>query len=144
MYGAILGDIIGSRFEFDRGRKTKEFAFFMHESQYTDDSVMTVAVAEALMNVGPDAVEDKVKAELIRLMKEWGRRTPYAGYGGMFHTWLFTDRTEPYGSYGNGSAMRVSPAGCPDELKRECEKRIEPEMREVLKRFVDLVEKEKL
>ena len=111
MYGAMLGDIIGSRFEFDRGRKTKEFAFFTRESQYTDDSVMTVAVAEALMNVGPDAKEDKVKAELIRLMKKWGRRTPDAGYGGMFYTWLFTDRIEPYGSYGNGSAMRVSPAG---------------------------------
>ena len=67
MYGAMLGDIIGSRFEFDRGRKTKEFAFFTRESQYTDDSVMTVAVAEALMNVGPDAKEDKAKAKLIRL-----------------------------------------------------------------------------
>ena len=111
MYGAMLGDIIGSRFEFDRGRKTKEFAFFTRESQYTDDSVMTVAVAEALMNAGPDTVEGKVKTELVRLMKEWGRRIPDAGYGGMFYTWLFTDRTEPYGSYGNGSAMRVSPAG---------------------------------
>ena len=63
------------------------------------------------MNVGPDAGEGKVKAELVRLMKEWGRRIPDAGYGGMFYTWLVTDRNEPYGSYGNGSAMRVSPAG---------------------------------
>ena len=111
MYGAILGDIIGSRFEFDRGGKTKEFELFTKESEYTDDSVMTIAVAEALMNVGTDAVEDEVKTELVRLMKEWGRRTPDAGYGGRFYTWLFTDRTEPYGSFGNGSAMRVSPAG---------------------------------
>ena len=55
MYGAILGDIIGSRFEFDRGRKSKEFAFFTGQSQYTDDTVMTVAVAEALMSAGKDA-----------------------------------------------------------------------------------------
>ena len=111
MYGALLGDIIGSRFEFDRGTKTKEFEFFTPENHYTDDSVMTVAVAEALMNAGPEAGEDRAKAELIGRMKEWGCQTPDAGYGWMFYTWLFTDKTEPYGSYGNGSAMRVSPAG---------------------------------
>ena len=111
MYGALLGDIIGSRFEFDRSRKSKEFAFFTSQSVYTDDSVMTIAVAEALMNAGNDAREEQVKKELIRCMKDWGRRFPYAGYGGMFSSWLFSETTEPYGSYGNGSAMRVSPAG---------------------------------
>ena len=112
MYGALLGDIIGSRFEFDRGRKTKEFALFTKESRYTDDSVMTVAVAEALMDAAwGQARESDVKSELIHAMKEWGHRIPDAGYGGMFYQWLFTDATEPYGSFGNGSAMRVSPAG---------------------------------
>ena len=112
MYGAMLGDIIGSRFEFDRGRKTKEFALFTKESRYTDDSVMTVAVAEALMNAAwGKGRESEVKEELIYSMKEWGHRIPDAGYGGMFYRWLFTDTSEPYGSFGNGSAMRVSPVG---------------------------------
>lgn len=111
MYGAMLGDIIGSRFEFDRGGKTKDFKLFTDESLYTDDSVMTVAVAEALLNSGRDADEMTVKDNLIKSMKEWGNRIPNAGYGGMFYRWLFEDRTEPYGSFGNGSAMRVSPVG---------------------------------
>lgn len=111
MYGAMLGDIIGSRFEFDRGGKTKEFKLFTDESLYTDDSVMTVAVAEALLNSGRDADEMTVKDNLIKSMKEWENRIPNAGYGGMFYRWLFEDRTEPYGSFGNGSAMRVSPVG---------------------------------
>ncbi len=111
MYGAILGDIIGSRFEFDRGDKTKDFELFAEDSKYTDDSVMTIAVAEALLNSGTDADEKTVKDNLIRSMKEWGMKYPHAGYGGRFRIWLFTDRSEPYGSFGNGSAMRVSPAG---------------------------------
>ena len=111
MYGAILGDIIGSRFEFDMGDKKKEFDLFAPASEYTDDTVMTIAVSEALMDAGPNADEAAIKQHLIKTMKAWGRKTPYAGYGGMFHSWLFTDMTEPYGSYGNGSAMRVSPAG---------------------------------
>jgi ADP-ribosylglycohydrolase len=111
MYGAMLGDIIGSRFEFDRGGKSKDFKLFTNESIYTDDSVMTVAVAEALLNAGREADEKIVKDNLIKSMKEWGNRIPNAGYGGMFYRWLFEDRTEPYGSFGNGSAMRVSSVG---------------------------------
>jgi len=111
MYGAIIGDIAGSRFEFDRGEKTKEFEFFSKKCEFTDDTVMTVAVAEALMSVGRDAVEQEVKAALIKSVKDWGHRYPNAGYGGRFSVWLFSCNTEPYGSYGNGSAMRVSPAG---------------------------------
>ena len=111
MYGAILGDIIGSRFEFDRGRKTKEFAFFTSESNYTDDTVMTVAVAEALLDTEKDADEKTIKEKLVHSMKEWGHRYPLAGYGGMFYNWLFDGLDKPYNSYGNGSAMRVSPAG---------------------------------
>ncbi|MBO4910142.1 MAG: ADP-ribosylglycohydrolase family protein [Lachnospiraceae bacterium] len=111
MYGAIIGDIIGSRFEFDRSPKVKEFELFTPQNNFTDDSVMTVAVAETLMAAGPDASEAEVKEALVKSMKKWGHRLPNAGYGGMFFRWLFTNRTEPYGSFGNGSAMRVASAG---------------------------------
>lgn len=111
MYGAIIGDIIGSRFEFDRGNKSREFKLFTRESDFTDDTVMTVAVAEALMDAGPDADEKTVKEAVIRSMKKWGKKYPYAGYGARFIRWVLTDDPEPYGSYGNGSGMRVSSAG---------------------------------
>lgn len=112
MYGAILGDIIGSRFEFDRGGKTKEFELFTEENDFTDDTAMTVAVGEALMNAGKDADVDNIKAEVIKSMQDWGHRYPNAGYGGRFFRWLFYDENpKPYGSWGNGSAMRVSSAG---------------------------------
>ena len=110
MYGAILGDIIGSPYEFDRGGKTKDFRLFVPSSGYTDDTVMTVAVAEALMKtVGKDDIS--VKYEVQRAMQKWGRRYPYAGYGVRFRSWLHDKDPEPYNSYGNGSAMRVSAAG---------------------------------
>ena len=110
MIGAILGDIIGSPYEFDNGNKTKEFPLFCEESTFTDDTVMTVAVAEALLNSkGKD--EEVIKAELIRSMLSWGKKYPYAGYGMMFFDWLRSNEHKPYGSYGNGSAMRVSAAG---------------------------------
>ena len=111
MYGAIIGDIIGSRFEFDRGNKSKDFTLFAKNCEFTDDSVMTAAVAEALMEAGPDADEKTVKQALIRYMKKWGSDYPDAGYGARFISWVLTDDPEPYGSYGNGSGMRVSPAG---------------------------------
>lgn len=110
MYGAILGDMIGAPFEFDRSPKVKEFPLFTIESQFTDDSVMTIAVADALMNtLGQD--DNAVKAELVRSMQRWGAKYPKAGYGGMFYRWLHKKNPEPYGSFGNGSAMRVSAAG---------------------------------
>ncbi len=109
MYGAILGDIIGSPFEFDRGNKTKEFPLFSQRSEFTDDTVMTVAVAEALMKAGKDP--EKTKELLVYSMQRWGRKVPDAGYGGMFYRWLRQGNPQPYGSYGNGSAMRVSSAG---------------------------------
>ncbi len=110
MYGAILGDMIGAPYEFDRGGKTKIFPLFSEDSQYTDDSVMTVAVAEALMD-SMGKTDDEVKAELVSSMQKWGRRYPDAGYGGMFYGWLRARNPKPYGSFGNGSAMRVSAAG---------------------------------
>ena len=114
MYGAILGDIIGSPYEFDRGKKTKNFPLFSRRSEFTDDSVMTVAVAEALADVKDEGLihdEAAVKRNLVASMKAWGAKYPYAGYGGRFFQWLFSSNTEPYGSYGNGSAMRVAVAG---------------------------------
>lgn len=112
MFGAIFGDIIGSRFEFDRGGKTKDFELFTKEDMFTDDTVMTIAVGEALMKVGVDASLDEIKKAVINSMQKWGHRYPNAGYGGRFWGWLFeTKNPKPYGSYGNGSAMRVSAAG---------------------------------
>lgn len=111
MYGAIIGDVVGSKFEFDRGNKSKEFELFTKEDCFTDDTVMTVAVAEALMDAGKDASEAEVKAHLISSMKKWGKEYPYAGYGARFIHWVLTDDPEPYGSFGNGSGMRVSAAG---------------------------------
>lgn len=118
MYGAILGDMIGSPYEFDMGDKTKDFPLFIGETGFTDDSVMTIAVADALLKAKDegllediDANEEKIKEYLVKSMKTWGRKYPYAGYGGRFIGWLFSDDEEPYGSYGNGSAMRVSPVG---------------------------------
>ena len=110
MYGAILGDMIGAPYEFDKGNKTKDFPLFCRESQFTDDSVMTVAVAEALLDsIGKS--DDEIRAALVASMQKWGKRYPNAGYGGMFYRWLREKDPKPYGSYGNGSAMRVSSAG---------------------------------
>ena len=114
MYGAILGDMIGAPYEFDMGDKTKTFPLFIEESQFTDDSVMTVAVAEALMDArekGVEKDEPEVKKLVAASMRLWGMRYPFAGYGGRFIRWLFDPKMGPYGSYGNGSAMRVSAAG---------------------------------
>lgn len=110
MYGAILGDMIGAPYEFDRGEKTKDFPLFGKGSQFTDDSVMTVAVAEALI-ASREESDEAIRAALVRSMQRWGRKYPYAGYGVMFGAWLEEDDPQPYGSFGNGSAMRVSAAG---------------------------------
>ena len=111
MYGAILGDIIGSPFEFDRGDKTKEFDLFTKGCDFTDDSVMTIAVGEALLAVGTEATVKKIEEAVVTNMQDWGKRYPYAGYGGRFRYWLRERNPKPYGSYGNGSAMRVSAVG---------------------------------
>ncbi len=100
MIGAIAGDIIGSVYEH-HPIKTKDFPLFQPRSRFTDDSVLTVAIADALLGGRP--YRDAVRA--------WGRRYPHAGYGGSFVRWLFADDPRPYHSWGNGSAMRVSPVG---------------------------------
>ena len=110
MYGAILGDIIGSPYEFDRGSKSKDFEMFEGDAGFTDDSVMTIAVAEALIaTLGED--DEDISQALVYSMRRWSRKYPNAGYGGRFRKWLTAADPKPYGSYGNGSAMRVSPAG---------------------------------
>ncbi len=111
MYGAIFGDIIGSRFEFDRGGKTKKFELFTREDNWTDDTVMTIAIMEALVKAGKDADVEKIKEECIVSMKKWGKKYPDAGYGGRFFGWVLSNESKPYNSWGNGSAMRVSGAG---------------------------------
>ena len=110
MFGAILGDIIGSPYEFDRGQKVKDFPLFRESSMFTDDTVMTVAVAEALMDAKEEMEEEEIRKLLVSSMRRWGRKYPYAGYGMRFSIWLAEPRPKPYGSYGNGSAMRVSSA----------------------------------
>ncbi|MBQ4257619.1 MAG: macro domain-containing protein [Clostridia bacterium] len=110
MYGAILGDMIGSPYEFDRSGKTKEFPLFTKESRFTDDTVMTIAVAQALLDAKQDGNQNLGQL-LVRSMREWGRKYPHAGYGGRFAVWLQSENPKPYRSYGNGSAMRVSAAG---------------------------------
>lgn len=111
MLGALIGDMIGSPYEFDRGDKTKNFPLFRADSQFTDDSVMSVAVAEALLQCGSDADDETVLKACTECMQKWGRRYPDAGYGARFIHWIFADNPKPYGSFGNGSAMRVSAAG---------------------------------
>ncbi|MBR6542291.1 MAG: ADP-ribosylglycohydrolase family protein [Anaerotignum sp.] len=108
MFGAILGDIIGSPYEFDRGRKTKDFPLFSDASEFTDDTVMTIAVADAFLDAEKDATEEEIRKLLVSSMRKWGRKYPFAGYGVRFSIWLAEKRPKPYGSYGNGSAMRVS------------------------------------
>ena len=108
MYGAILGDIIGSPYEFDMGNNSKKFPLFSNKSTFTDDSVMTVAVANAFLDAMPNADIEWIRYRLISSMKQYGKLFPYAGYGGMFRRWLQRDDPQPYGSFGNGSAMRVS------------------------------------
>ncbi len=100
MIGAIAGDIIGSVFEFGR-TKSKSFPLFGPESEYTDDSVLTVATAHAILTDG----------DYRRATLEFGRRYPDAGYGGSFGGWLRSTDPRPFNSCGNGSAMRVSPVG---------------------------------
>ena len=116
MIGAIIGDTIGSVYEFDN-IKSKLFPLFIRGSTPTDDSIMTLAIMEMLQN---GYVDDKDK--IIDNFKKWGRSYPFAGYGGHFFEWLFSNSREPYNSCGNGSAMRISAVGfyanTEEEVKR--------------------------
>lgn len=107
MVGAILGDIIGSRHEFNN-IKTKDFELFTDDCEFTDDTVMTCAVAKALMECNGDYTN--LSEATSKVMRRIGRRYPTCGFGGMFFRWMFSDMG-PYNSFGNGAAMRVSPVG---------------------------------
>ncbi len=100
MIGAIAGDIIGSAYEFDSVKST-DFKLFPSEARFTDDTVLTITVADCILN----------GKNYTSTFKEYGHRYPNAGYGSMFARWLDSDYSRPYNSYGNGSAMRVSPIG---------------------------------
>jgi len=116
MLGAIIGDVVGSPYEFG-AKKTKEFELFCSESRPTDDSVMTIAVGCACVEADCGD-EDEFKRILVWKMRELGRQYPRAGFGDLFYDWLMGDDEEAYGSYSNGSAMRVSPvAWAADSLK---------------------------
>ena len=118
MLGAIVGDVLGSILEF-RPVKTKDFELLNSDCIFTDDTVMTVAVADSLMNGTP----------YIESLQMWGNSYPTAGYGGMFSKWLQSDFPEPYNSFGNGSAMRSSSIGWlfddQDSVLKEAEKSAE-------------------
>jgi len=119
MLGAIAGDIIGSVYEH-HPIKTTDFSLFSHQSRFTDDTVMTIAVAEAILR----------KTDYARMYLKDGRMYPHAGYGGMFMRWLFSPDPQPYNSFGNGSAMRVSPVGFAfsslEEVLEEAKRSAEP------------------
>ena len=108
MYGAILGDMIGSPYEFNRGDKTKDFPLFSERSRFTDDTVMTIAVADAFLDAQPNAADEWITNRLINGLRMWGKKYPRAGYGVRFNLWLQVQKPIPYNSFGNGSAMRVS------------------------------------
>lgn len=108
MLGAIIGDIVGSRFEWNNYR-SKDFIFFTENSHYTDDTIMTVAIATAILSSKQDRSDLSEKA--IYYMRYYGHKYPNHDYGGMFSDWLITANPKPYHSYGNGAAMRVSACG---------------------------------
>ena len=108
MIGAIIGDIVGSRFEWNN-IKTKEFEFLTYRCMVTDDSIMSLAIAKALLESrGNYGI---LSAAAVKSMQEIGRPYPNCGYGGMFRQWIYSDHPAPYNSFGNGAAMRVSACG---------------------------------
>lgn len=110
MLGALIGDIVGSRFEW-HNILTKDFELLthIHGCKPTDDSIMSLAVAQAIMNC--NGKYGTLGAEAVKAMQSIGRKYPHCGYGGMFGRWMFSDHPQPYNSFGNGAAMRVSACG---------------------------------
>jgi ADP-ribosylglycohydrolase len=116
MLGAIIGDIVGSAYEHAKPPvKTTDFVFFTHRSHFTDDTVLTCAVAEAIL----------YQLDYGETIQRYARAYPHRGYGGMFKRWIYSDPAQPYNSFGNGSAMRASPVGFAfnsvEEVLREAE-----------------------
>lgn len=116
MLGAIIGDIAGSRYE-RKNIKSKDFPFFSLWDSMTDDSIMTLAVARALLSCREDQTD--LSQQAIASMQDLGRKFPDCGFGGHFYGWIFSSCPLPYGSWGNGAAMRVSPCGWAGNSIRE-------------------------
>ena len=122
MIGAIIGDIVGSRFEFNN-HKSKDFDLFTNECRLTDDSILTLAIAKAIMEsekVVKYTLASQFKNDeyckilenmTVKYLKELGNKYPHSGYGTMFRRWLHQSESKPYNSFGNGAAMRISPVG---------------------------------
>ena len=108
MLGAIIGDTVGSRFEWHNHR-SKDFDFLTYKCEPTDDSIMTLAIAKAILKSEGDV--NKLPDLAVRYMQKLGRLYPDTGYGGAFRKWIRSNNPNPYGSFGNGAAMRVSPVG---------------------------------
>jgi type I restriction enzyme M protein len=108
MLGAIIGDIVGSRWEFN-SIKSKDFPFLSEHNFITDDSMMTLAIAKSFLECNKDYSD--LSQLVVKNMQYIGRKYPNGGYGGRFNQWLYEVNPQPYNSFGNGSAMRVSPCG---------------------------------
>ena len=115
MIGAVIGDIIGSRFEFNNHR-SEDFTLFTEKSKVTDDTILTIATADCLLH----------NKEYANTYQQYAQKYPNGNYGGMFSKWIYTSEPKPYGSFGNGSGMRVSPVGWfysnPEDTLKEAEK----------------------
>lgn len=127
MLGAIIGDVVGSRFEWNN-IKTKEFTFFTDQCFVTDDSIMTLALAKAVLE--SDSAFQNVSQKAVTWMQTIGRNYPDCGYGSAFCAWMFSEHPQPYNSFGNGAAMRVSAAGFAAASLEEA-KRLSKELTEV-------------
>lgn len=126
MLGAITGDIIGSVYEVQNLRtnfpmKSEKFKLYSENCSYTDDTVMTCAIANACVKYATSKNLEKFKENCINEMRYLGQTHINAGYGGGFIRWLLSENPKPYGSYGNGSAMRVSPVAYVSDSLEECE-----------------------
>lgn len=118
MFGAIIGDVVGSIYEFNNIHTT-EFELMQKDMTFTDDTVMTIAVADALTSVKNPKPKD-----IVKYMKKWGKKYPNAGYGCMFNKWLKEEDPKPYGSYGNGAAMRISPVASLSRTIKDLERNV--------------------
>jgi len=114
MIGAIIGDVVGSRYEF-ANLKSKDFPLFHKVCTYTDDSVCTIAVTKALLENYPFDLSDKginkIKNDVVTNLVDYYRKYPNSGYGGRFYEWAISKNHEPYNSWGNGAGMRISAVG---------------------------------
>lgn len=117
MIGAIIGDIVGSRFERENHKST-DFDLFTDKCSFTDDTVMTLAVAKALLESHGDL--ETLSTNAVKYMQKIGRRHPDCGYGKAFRLWLYKRTPEPYNSFGNGAAMRISPVAYVAETMEQC------------------------